>query len=546
MLGYNTNLENILIEIIPINFSKFKNTVPKDLWDALQEKADNKRYLPVTLATIMQNWTEKAGYPVVNVNLIGKDVVLSQERFFFHKAKGPKSKYKWYIPISFTTDFEKQFNRTYARIWLTPNDNFVRIRNAIENEMSWIVINIQSTAFIRVNYHESLWRALEEALKKPGFDKIHVLNRAQIISDATNLARAGALSYEIALNILLYLKTETEYYPWYSAFDAFDYLFLRFNSGTEMTKLLNTHVLNLMQKLYRSVTIERFEPNHINTLKKVLTLRWACKLGHEESINNAMESFYSFRYNTIRIDPDYRSIVHCTTIRNSNDSQNWLYLRRRLAKTQQASEISLILNALGCTKDENLLYMYLKETIDPTSGIRPQDYTRVFLSVLSGNQEGIPVGLQFLKNNLQAIINNYGSLRNVVTILKALANRLTSRTLSKDFKAFIAENEELLEDISHATQSAIEACDENLEWVEKHSGELTRYLKENVYIETKVTEEIKSQRIQRLKSSSVKDLGVPTAKITTKSHVEMETLKSNIAHITPCNTLVVIIIMFNW
>lgn len=43
-------------------------------------------------------------------------------------------------------------------------------------------------------------------------------------------------------------------------------------------------------------------------------------------------------------------------------------------------------------------------------------------------------------------------------------------------KAFITKNEALLKEILRAVQSAMESCDENLEWVEKHSKELTNYL----------------------------------------------------------------------
>jgi len=44
------------------------------------------------------------------------------------------------------------------------------------------------------------------------------------IDDALNLARAGYLAYETALNITTYLSNEVDYIPWYAAVRAFDYL----------------------------------------------------------------------------------------------------------------------------------------------------------------------------------------------------------------------------------------------------------------------------------------------------------------------------------
>ena len=46
---------------------------------------------------------------------------------------------------------------------------------------------------------------------------IHVINRAQIIDDAFNLARSNLLDYETALNVTGYLHKEVEYVPWSSA-----------------------------------------------------------------------------------------------------------------------------------------------------------------------------------------------------------------------------------------------------------------------------------------------------------------------------------------
>jgi aminopeptidase N len=46
---------------------------------------------------------------------------------------------------------------------------------------------------------------------------IHVINRAQIMDDALNLAKSGLLDYETALSVTGYLSKEVEYIPWASA-----------------------------------------------------------------------------------------------------------------------------------------------------------------------------------------------------------------------------------------------------------------------------------------------------------------------------------------
>ena len=64
----------------------------------------------------------------------------------------------------------------------------------------------------RVNYDEKNWKMIIKQLNDDHM-KIHVVNRAQIIDDAINLARSGLLSYEIALGVTSYLNNEVEYIP---------------------------------------------------------------------------------------------------------------------------------------------------------------------------------------------------------------------------------------------------------------------------------------------------------------------------------------------
>lgn len=56
------------------------------------------------------------------------------------------------------------------------------------------------------------------------FGNISPINRAQLLDDALNLARAELLSYDVAMNVTAYLSNEVEYLPWRSAFTAFSYM----------------------------------------------------------------------------------------------------------------------------------------------------------------------------------------------------------------------------------------------------------------------------------------------------------------------------------
>lgn len=91
---------------------------------------------------------------------------------------------------------------------------------------------IFSSGFYRVNYDAENWNRLIEQLKV-SHKVIHVLNRAQLIGDSFNLARAGMLEYSKALNLSTYLKNENDEIPWYTAIDCLSYVVERMRRSNE-------------------------------------------------------------------------------------------------------------------------------------------------------------------------------------------------------------------------------------------------------------------------------------------------------------------------
>ena len=77
--------------------------------------------------------------------------------------------------------------------------------------------------YYRVNYDERNWKLIIKQLLED-HTKINVINRAQLINDALNLATVGLLKYDLALTVTSYLNKETEYFPWYAALTGLEYV----------------------------------------------------------------------------------------------------------------------------------------------------------------------------------------------------------------------------------------------------------------------------------------------------------------------------------
>jgi len=70
-------------------------------------------------------------------------------------------------------------------------------------------------------------------MNSPQEERLSAITRAQLLDDALNLAQAGILGYEVALNMTRYLATsEHHYVPWRAVFENMKFLELMLRQTT--------------------------------------------------------------------------------------------------------------------------------------------------------------------------------------------------------------------------------------------------------------------------------------------------------------------------
>jgi aminopeptidase N len=212
----------------------FQTATQNDLWNALTLEAVRSGVFSANMSVkeIMDGWTLQTGVPLLTVtrNYENNEIKLEQKRFILIESNSTEVlKLKdemdplWFIPISYTTKRELDFENTKPSYWMKAEKSMT-IDQDIDNS-EWIIFNTQVAHYYRVNYDLENWKLITKHLNDPQhYSEISQANRAQLMDDAMNLARADILDYSVAMDLTKYLKHEADYVPWKTAISNLFYI----------------------------------------------------------------------------------------------------------------------------------------------------------------------------------------------------------------------------------------------------------------------------------------------------------------------------------
>lgn len=301
---------------------KYRTVQPKNLWDSFKPYISFGKW-NITMEDVMKTWTDQIGYPIVHAHLEGYKLTLSQvkpynfyriiylilyliitlsypqhntlqEKFRLDSRYSEKDFY--WIPINIATSTSLKYMTMRLSIWLGSDPQTVFINPINE----WFIVNIKQTGFYRVNYDIMSWKRLINELNSSRFELIHVLNRAQIIDDLFNLARASYVDYALLLGATEYLIRETSHHPWRAFYNGLSYVYKRFQGQPNQT-IIEKYVLSLTSDMYRKLGFnDLVTDRHLDELNREMFLEWSCKLNKSECVEKSVCLFAAWRNNFIK------------------------------------------------------------------------------------------------------------------------------------------------------------------------------------------------------------------------------------------------------
>ncbi|KAH8238893.1 hypothetical protein KR038_005960 [Drosophila bunnanda] len=189
--------------------NSFASSTPDIFWRSLQlarERQSDSPPIEETLKNVMDTWTQQKGYPLLTVSRNAASVVLTQSHAF--NESRPE---RWWIPITFAVQANPNFFDVRPKAWMSPLERSVQLKVSVPQDQ-WIVFNLHAMGYYRVQYDDHTWDLLAATLYDD-FRKIHVLSRAQIVSDVLFLHKNSRLGWGTTLNVLKYIVDEDEQEP---------------------------------------------------------------------------------------------------------------------------------------------------------------------------------------------------------------------------------------------------------------------------------------------------------------------------------------------
>ncbi|XP_070819161.1 aminopeptidase Ey-like [Chaetodon trifascialis] len=441
----------------------------KDLWSHLQIAVDKANIpLPKPLEDIMNRWILQMGFPVVTINTqTGK---VTQKHFLLDpdSTVDTPSDYEWFVPI------------TWIKTGGGEQQDWLLAKEEINNNMTlgtddWLLANINMKGFYRVNYDSNNWERLLNKLSS-NHTEIPVINRAQIIDDAFNLARAKIVSTTLALNTTKFLIDEVEYMPWQTARRNLDYFFLMFDRGElygPMQAYINKQVTPLFRHFENITDNWKNTPaGHTEQYNQVNAISLACSSGVEGCKELTTGWFRAWMENSTNnpIIPNLKSTVYCSAIAAGGEKE-WDFAWSMYKQATIASEADKLMYALSCTREPWLLSRYLDWCLDPEK-IRKQDATSTIVSI-AGNPIGQPLAWNFIQANWDLIVNDYGGGSfSFGSLITGVTKRFASEFEYEQLQQFKEDNAGQLGSASTALEQALERTMANMNWVKMNKKQV--------------------------------------------------------------------------
>lgn len=365
------------------------------------------------------SWSNQKGFPLVTLkrNEDGS-ITLYQAKYSAYKTD-ETDKSSWWIPYNLASAQNPTFDKTSPSGWMARGELTKSIKSDESDtkwgNTDWVILNRQQTGYYRVQYDDKNYELIFKELTDGDVNRIHPINRAQIIDDLHEFVLRERVSAKHLCSALNYLSKEMSYAPWQAASKTIE----DWNHNLQASKKLKTFqslIGKMVTPYFEYLTINEADDEPIlNKLARNIAINLACEYGVTKCLKETYNNFKKMIHDGIKIKPNIRAVVIFNGIRSASDEEIAI-LWTQFLNNNVKEERSEILSSLGNIARDSTLQAYLGKSIADfqDKNVDVTERTKIITAIAGRSQKGLMLTIQFLISELENVQKIVGFISSIL------------------------------------------------------------------------------------------------------------------------------------
>uniref|UniRef100_A0A8C4NSR4 Aminopeptidase n=1 Tax=Dicentrarchus labrax TaxID=13489 RepID=A0A8C4NSR4_DICLA len=436
----------------------YQNTVNSHLWESLTNKWFSGDELDVR--AIMDTWTLQEGFPLVTVEVRGREVRLSQERYLKTDDPSLTEGFLWQIPLTYMTSASNTIHRFLLK---TKTDVLY-----LPEKVDWVKFNVDMSGYYMVHYAGEGWNSIIKLLQH-NHTALTSNDRASLIQNVFQLVSVGKVRLDTALELSLYLSRETEIMAVTQGFGELVPLY-KLMEKRDMAALENQMKVSEKKLLHNATRglIDRQEWTDSGSVsERVLRsylLLFGCVRNYPPCVTKATQLFNKWRESdgnmSLPVD-----VTMAVFVIGARTPEGWDFLFEKYRSSLQMSVKSRLKSAMAVTPLQDKLKWMMEQSLHGEV-MKTQDLPDVIVSV-SRNPRGYKLAWDFFRANWHTLIKKFDLGSHTISyMVTGVTSQYSTREMLIEVRSFFGSLTEETGSEMRCIRQAYETIEDNIRWMD--------------------------------------------------------------------------------
>lgn len=470
----------------------YQNTVNSHLWESLTDICNSddlneggkkhrefcsKRSLQsasskwfsgeeLDVRAIMDTWTLQEGFPLVTVEVRGREVRLSQERYLKTDDPSLTKGFLWEIPLTYMTSASSTIHR-----YLLKTKTGVLY---LPEEVDWVKFNVDMSGYYMVHYAGEGWNSIIKLLQY-NHTALSSNDRASLIQNVFQLVSVGKVRLDTALELSLYLSRETEIMAVTQGFGELVPLY-KLMEKRDMTDLEN-QMKDYIVDLFRGLIDRQEWTDSGSVSERVLRsylLLFACVRNYAPCVTKATQLFKQWKDSdgSMSLPVDITMAVFMVGVRTPD---GWDFLFEKYRTSLQMSVKSRMKSSMAYSHLKDKLEWMLEQSLHGEV-MKTQDLPDVIVTI-SRNPHGYKLAWDFMRANWHTLIKKFDLGSSTINYLvNGVTSQYSTIEMLEEVKSFFGSLTEETGSEMRCIRQAYETIEDNIRWTDTNIPLLQAWL----------------------------------------------------------------------